>query len=374
MWTARLHGGRLRPLWLRRARELSSAADGRPPYSVVFFGTDDVSVATLQRLHANSQLEDHTARLVSDIHVVCPSDRKVGRSKRTDPVPVKRFALDHGLAVTHTPDHVKTLKKWHPEPLLSTPFDVGVVVSFGYFLHPHLLANLRHGAINMHPSLLPKYRGPAPIHHALLHGDRETGVSVIEIDPRAFDVGRVLLQRRAAIPDGITCEPLARELAAIGGECVLETLVDLEHRKRVAVPQDDALACHAPKIRLQDGFLSLDDSADAIFHRWQALSDNVGVTLRFKDKDVKLVAMRRPTATELANVLAEEERLGTPLAAGGFFFDKSLNALWLKCADGNWLLVTKLQQADRKVGDALDFANGHRLKRSLQQFEETTTD
>ncbi|KAJ0412188.1 hypothetical protein ATCC90586_005801 [Pythium insidiosum] len=205
----------------------------------------------------------------------------------------------------------------------------------------------------------------------MLHGDTETGVSVIEIDPRAFDVGRVLLQRRVAIPEGITSDPLARELAAIGGECVLETLADLEQRKHDAVVQDDARACHAPKIRLQDGFLALDESADAIFH---ALSDNVGVTVQFKDKDVKLVAMRRPTPQELQNVLAEEQRLGVQLSAGAFFFDKALNALWLKCADGGWLLVTKLQQADRKVGDALDFANGHRLKRSLQQFQRVTTD
>lgn len=85
-------------------------------------------------------------------------------------------------------------------------YDVGVVVSFGYFLHPHMLENLAHGAINMHPSLLPKYRGPAPIHHALLNGDATTGVSVIEIDPRAFDVGRILLQKEFGIPEAIQCK------------------------------------------------------------------------------------------------------------------------------------------------------------------------
>lgn len=90
-------------------------------------------------------------------------------------------------------------------PTQDRKYDVGVVVSFGYFLHPHMLANLAHGAVNMHPSLLPKYRGPAPIHHALLNGDALTGVSVIEIDPRAFDVGRILMQKSVEIPPAIQC-------------------------------------------------------------------------------------------------------------------------------------------------------------------------
>lgn len=99
----------------------------------------------------------------------------------------------------------KSLKNWEM-PTQERAYDVGVVVSFGYFLHPHMLANLSHGAVNMHPSLLPKYRGPAPIHHALLNGDATTGVSVIEIDPRAFDVGRILMQKPLVIPDGIQCK------------------------------------------------------------------------------------------------------------------------------------------------------------------------
>ncbi|TMW62232.1 hypothetical protein Poli38472_009725 [Pythium oligandrum] len=365
---------RRRSPWLVRG---ISATTKSAPYRVLFFGTDDVSVATLKRLYNNSQEADASKRLVQEIQVICPSDRKVGRSKRTDPVPVKRFALEHGLTVTHTPPNVKTLKSWDSE-VLHAPFDVGVVVSFGYFLHPHLLANLRYGAINMHPSLLPKYRGPAPIHHALIHGDSVTGVSVIEIDPRAFDVGRILLQKPFDVPDGITSEPLAQQLAALGGDCVLEVLADLETRKEQAIVQSDAVASHAPKIKLQDGFLTLDETADQIFHRWQALSDNVGISVRYKEKDVKLVEMQRPTAEQLEQVRDEERRVceqeangngSLTFPAGSFFFEKKLKALWLKCADESWLLLTKLQQADRKVGDALDFANGYRLKRSLERFD-----
>ncbi|DAZ94926.1 TPA: hypothetical protein N0F65_012643 [Lagenidium giganteum] len=333
-------------------------------HRVLFFGTDDVSVATLKKLHDKSQQPE---AVVGDIEVICPSDRKVGRGKRTDPVPVKRFALDHGLTVHHTPAHLKTLRNW--EMPTEGAFDVGVVVSFGYKLHPHMLAPLRYGAINMHPSLLPKYRGPAPIHHALLNGDSVTGVSVIEIDPMTFDVGRILLQKEVPVPEGITCSKLSSALADFGADCVLETLQDLPASKANARSQDNALATKAAKIKLEDGYLQLHETANQVFHRWQALSDSVGVSVTFKDTAVKLTEVRHPTAEELVVAQQEEAASSSVFPAGAFFFDKKLNALWLKCSNNTWLLVTKLQEANRRIGDARDFANGHRLQRLLHQFQ-----
>lgn len=91
-------------------RAFSLAAPGQPPYRVLFFGTDDISLATLRRLHANSQEADASARLVEHVQVVCPSDRKVGRAgARNEPVPVDKFALRHGLPVVHTPPHLCVL-------------------------------------------------------------------------------------------------------------------------------------------------------------------------------------------------------------------------------------------------------------------------
>uniref|UniRef100_K3X1H3 Methionyl-tRNA formyltransferase, mitochondrial n=1 Tax=Globisporangium ultimum (strain ATCC 200006 / CBS 805.95 / DAOM BR144) TaxID=431595 RepID=K3X1H3_GLOUD len=365
-------------VWTNGAQWRSFAAASSAASRVLFFGTDDVSVATLKALYANSQQDD--GRIIDTIDVICPSDRKVGRGKRTDPVPVKRFALDHGLNVFHTPPQLKTLKNW-PLPTQAA-YDVGVVVSFGYFLHPHLLANLAHGAINMHPSLLPKYRGPAPIHHALLNGDATTGVSVIEIDPRAFDVGRILLQKEFAIPPEIQCNELSQRLASFGAECVLETLQHLAEYKKNAVVQDDSKACKAPKISFQDGILAFQhETADQIFHKWQALSDSVGISVQFKDKVVKLIEIRRPTSEDLVFVHQEESRLAGETGSfslvtspeGTCIFDKTRQALWLKCAANSWLLVTKLQQADRKVGSAIDFANGYRLKHlQREQFHKGT--
>ncbi|TYZ66443.1 hypothetical protein PybrP1_002416 [[Pythium] brassicae (nom. inval.)] len=340
--------------WNSRCARAFSAA----PMRVLFFGTDDVSVATLEKLVANSQQQD--GRIVESVDVICPSDRKVGggRGKRQEPVPVKRVALAHGL---------DSFKTWEM-PTRERTYDVGVVVSFGYFLHPHMLANLAHGAVNMHPSLLPKYRGPAPIHHALLNGDATTGVSVIEIDPRAFDVGRILLQKEVPIPAAIQCRELAQQLAAFGADCVLETLGSLQQLKASATVQDDAKASKAPKIGAQDAVLDLDtQTADHVFHRWQALSDSVGISVRFKDRVVKLAEVRAPTRDDLSELPALlRQSVATAAAAtptpGAFVFDKKRQALWLQCAAGSWLLVAKLQPADRGVGSAVDFANGLRLK------------
>ncbi|ETM42064.1 hypothetical protein L914_12226 [Phytophthora nicotianae] len=375
------------------SRHFSLAAPGLPPYRVLFFGTDDVSLATLKALHTNSNEEKDDSRLIEHIEVVCPSDRPMNGRKKDEPVPVKKFAQRCGFKVYDTPSRLKSLKSW--DFPVTDHFDVGVVVSFGYFLvrawlstvtlrpttnaldvflqHPHLLKNLHHGAINMHPSLLPKYRGPAPIHHALLNGDPTTGVSVIEIDPKAFDVGRILLQKPYDIKRDIQCQDLSKELATFGAECIVETLTDLPTRKKAAVVQDNAIASKAPKLTFKDGLISLDESASDIFHRWQALSSSVGVNVQFRGKVVKLIEARIPTAEELQSVEADEARNG-PAATGTFFFEKKRQALWLRCADDSWLLITKLQQADRKVGGALDFCNGYRLKNmQRERFEKVTT-
>ncbi|KAK1930348.1 Methionyl-tRNA formyltransferase [Phytophthora citrophthora] len=353
------------------SRHFSLAAPGQPPYRVLFFGTDDVSLATLKSLHANSNEDQGDDRLIEHIEVVCPSDRPMNGRKKNEPVPVKKFAQRCGLKIFDTPSHLKSLKTW--DFPVTENFDVGVVVSFGYFLHPHMLKNLYHGAINMHPSLLPKYRGPAPIHHALLNGDSTTGVSVIEIDPKAFDVGRILLQKPYDIKSGIQCQGLAKELAAFGADCIVKTLAELPSRKATAVVQDDTVACKAPKLTFKDGLISFNDSASDIFHRWQALSSSVGVNVQFREKVVKLIEIRLPTTEEQQSVEVDESNNG-PAEAGTFFFEKKRQVLWLRCANNSWLLVTKLQQADRKVGAAIDFCNGYRLKNmQRERFEKVTT-
>ncbi|OQR96875.1 methionyl-tRNA formyltransferase [Achlya hypogyna] len=328
---------------------------------VLFFGTDNVSLPTLQLLHANMQPTATGAPpLIREIEVICPPDRKMARKRTKAPVPVKQFALEHDLPVHHIPDGVKSLKEW-PMPV-DKDFDVGVVVSFGYFIHPHMLAHVKHGAINMHPSLLPKYRGPAPIPRTLWNGDAITGVSVIEIDPKAFDVGRILDQVPMDVPHAST---LSDVLAARGAERVIATLQDLPAKKAAAIVQDEARATNAPKMKREHGLVTWAESALRLYNMWQAVGETFGVLASFNGVPVKLLEMRLPQAAE-RDILATVD---VDTAPGSFFFDKGLAALWVKCAD-DWVLVTKLQAENRNPGRAIDFANGHRMKpRALRAFD-----
>lgn len=150
--------------------------------------------------------------------------------------------------------------------------DIGVVVSFGYFMPASLLSRLRLGAINMHPSLLPSFRGAAPIPHAILSGCTETGVSVIEIHPQRFDSGAVLHQERHAIAEGERCSALRDRLAQAGARAVLQTLSELAARRRTAATQEHMIAAaraqdpswqppRAPKLHTIQGLLSWGDYA-----------------------------------------------------------------------------------------------------------------
>ncbi|CAK4655194.1 hypothetical protein LEN26_008049 [Aphanomyces euteiches] len=336
---------------------------------VLFFGTDNISLATLKRLHANMSSKSSEPPLIKDIEIVCPPDKRMARARQRAPVPVKQFALEHNLTVHHIPDDVKSLKDW-PMPTQAS-FDVGVVVSFGYFIHPHMLEHVKHGAINMHPSLLPKYRGPAPIPRALFNGDTKTGISVIEIDPTAFDVGRILLQKEVPIAQDATYHSLSADLAGRGAACVIDTLKDLEAKKKLAVAQDNAKASKAPKMKREHGIVQWTESTAQLYNMWRAVGETFGVMASFAGKSVKLIHMHVPTNDQVAAFEAHLVDISpATLQAGACLYDKATKALWVRATDG-WLVVTQLQVADRKIGQADEFANGHRLKpRHLYAFDQ----
>ena len=153
---------------------------------VLFFGTDEFSLSSLQMLH---QMQQEESSAVEHLEVVVPPDKRRNR-RRVVPVPVKSYALDHGIPVHEVPHGVgpRGLAEWD----CPMGFDIGVVVSFGYFIYPSTLDRLRKGAINVHPSRLPRYRGAAPIQWTLLRGDVATAVSVIDVHPEKFDSGKIL--------------------------------------------------------------------------------------------------------------------------------------------------------------------------------------
>ena len=189
----------------------------RRSYSVLFFGSDDFAVPFLD------QIVRHPG--VTRVRAVATPDARGGRGQRELLVsPVKAYALAHNVDLSLAPpkDHADaSALVVAPEE----PFDIGVVVSFPYFLTPQTLSACRQGVINFHPSLLPLYRGAAPIQHTVLRGDTQAGMSIIDICVDAWDAGNILAQRAFAIDNRtITYDALAARFMAEGPPLVLDVL------------------------------------------------------------------------------------------------------------------------------------------------------
>jgi methionyl-tRNA formyltransferase len=203
---------------------------------VIFLGTSQFAVPSLERLAAAG----HAIALV-----VTQPDRPQGRGLRAEPSPVKAAALKLGLPLAQ------------PERLERRPFDigtpdVGVLAAYGEMVPRELLAWPRHGMFGVHPSLLPKHRGAAPVARALLQGDAVTGVTIFRMNDR-MDAGEIALQESTPIGAEENAETLTARLAAAGAEAVVRVLGELEAGRLRLAPQDDAKATVAPKLAKAEG-------------------------------------------------------------------------------------------------------------------------
>lgn len=209
---------------------------------IAFFGTPAFAVPTLDALLASG----HTIACV-----VTQPDRPRGRGQKVTPAPVKARAMDAGVVVLQ-PDKL-TADPW-ATTLAAFDVDLGVVAAYGRILPEWLLAWPRLGLINVHASLLPRYRGASPIHRAVMHGDAETGVTIMRV-VKALDAGAMLSTVRVPIgPDDRTDE-VERSLAMAGARLLLETVNRMAEGPVPETPQDDALATYAPRLRKEEGVM-----------------------------------------------------------------------------------------------------------------------
>jgi methionyl-tRNA formyltransferase len=249
-------------------------------------------------------------------------------------------------------------------------FDLGVVVSFGQMIPKHVLDAFPLGAVNMHPSLLPAYRGAAPIAHTLLAGDAETGVTILEVGAGKFDAGRVLAQQRVAVPPGIVHGELSQVLAAQGAHLLATTLRNFAECREKAVPQQGVVS-HAPKLRREMGYMDWESTgARDAFRLWQALGDTVYVHSRLGQHTIRLSHVMSPTTTHLSYSHADElERTHEP---GQLLFDKRSKLAFVRCrgrgADA-WLPVARVLVGGREQ-TAEQWANGFRFRNSRTPQQE----
>jgi methionyl-tRNA formyltransferase len=243
---------------------------------VVFLGTPDFAVPSLRAL---------TERFVV-VGVVTQPDRPAGRGRRPQPSAVKRAALDLGLQILQpekirSPEALAALVAWRPEIL--------VVAAFGQILPASVLALPTMGCVNVHASLLPRWRGASPVQSALLHGDAETGVTIMKMD-EGLDTGPILAQQSLTIRPDHSGGTLSSELAALGAQLLLETLPPYSSGDLTPVAQDDRQATLAPRLRRSDGALDPTLTATQLERRVRALSPWPGTRLRWGPKTLRVLA------------------------------------------------------------------------------------
>ena len=220
---------------------------------VVFFGSAAIGFPSLEALLASAQDEV--------VAVVAQPDRPAGRKQQLTPCPIKAFAQERGIPVI-SPEKVKDSLL----ELAALKADLFVVVAYGQYIPPSVLSLPEHGAINLHPSLLPKYRGSSPIQWAVANGDTQTGVTILYVSEK-MDAGDIILQREIPIGSDDTSATLEPVLAVAGAELLMKAVEQTRNGTVQRHPQDDTAATEVRKLTKEDGHLDWALSAATLRNR-----------------------------------------------------------------------------------------------------------
>lgn len=308
---------------------------------VIFMGTPDFAVPTLQALADSKNY--------SVLEVVTQPDRPKGRGKHLAAPPVKELALKLGLPC-YQPETMRSQEVLDHFRQLNP--DVIVVVAYGRILPREILEIPKYGCINVHSSLLPDFRGAAPIHWAIYHGRKETGVTTMYIN-EGLDTGDMLLKSSRPIDDSISMGELHDLLKDDGAALLIQTLDQLEKGTAIRIPQDDSQATYAPLITKEDEKIDWTRSAEEIHNQIRAFNPWPGTYTSFRNERLKIwkthVKTDDNTQGEAGTILYSEKEVGV--------------------FTGNGILVLEeVQPQSRNRIAALDWARGHELKAN-EKFE-----
>jgi methionyl-tRNA formyltransferase len=299
---------------------------------IVFFGTPGFAVPTLAALLASTH---HV------VGVVTQPDKPRGRGYRVSDAPVKALAVKRGLALLQ-PDR---LTRDFEAPFAAFDADLGVVAAYGKILPQWLLSAPRLGMINVHASLLPKYRGAAPVHRAVINGDRETGVTIMRV-VKALDAGPMMARVVRPIGPNEPSDVVERDLAEMGAELLVKVVDDLAAGRAVEEPQDEAAATYAPRLTKDEGLLDFNGPAVTVHNRIRGLRPWPAAFTFLRGKRLVIhearVSEHPPTDAEP----------GVCIAAGP-------DAITIACGDGHAVDVLQLQPEGRRTMSARDYLAGH---------------
>ena len=338
---------------------------------IVFFGTPQFAVPTLEKLLNHSEFDV--------LAVVTQPDKRRERGNKLIPSPVKAIATAHNLPVWQ-PERVKKDTETLTQ-LKQSDADVFVVVAYGQILSSKILNMPKLGCINVHGSILPKYRGAAPIQWCLYNGEKQTGITTMLMDV-GMDTGPML--QIATTPIGLldTAQDLAERLAALGGDLLVETLLKLERQEIQPIPQDNLAATYAPLIQKQDYVLDWSKNAIQLHNQIRGFYPNCTAT--FRNNLLKITASAplgcvsdRDLPPELQELIHKLPDLSNTSDIPGVVVSiaKGIGAI-VQTGEG-LLLLREVQLAGKRPQSGWDFVNGTRLTvgevfsagRSILDFE-----
>ncbi len=306
---------------------------------IIFCGTPSFAVPALKAVLRAG----HEVPLV-----VTQPDRPSGRGMALVAPPVKEAALAAGLQVVQ-PEKIKKNAEFRAQ-IESIAADAIIVVAYGRIIPKWMLDLPRFGNLNVHASLLPKYRGAAPIQWAVANGEPETGVTIMRLD-EGLDTGDILAQRAMAIAPDQASTDIFPLLAEMGAALLVETLEGLSAGSVTPVKQNDALATYAPILTRDDGRMDFAQPAMTIYNRWRGFQPWPGAWTTLGGKKLSAHRLMPLEAGSLAlgpgeqgTVLVEQERL------------------FVRCGAGTWLELVEVQLEGKKRMPAADFLRGYALK------------
>jgi methionyl-tRNA formyltransferase len=303
------------------------------PLRIAFFGTPAFAVPSLAALLESSH------RVVG---VVTQPDRPRGRGQRLSHAPVKALAIERGLPILQP---ARLARELFEADFATLDPELGVVAAYGKILPDWLLQAPRLGLINVHASLLPKYRGAAPIQRAIMNGETETGITIMRV-VKALDAGAMLATARRPIGPDESSDCVERDLASIGAALLIQTVDALARGDVMEVPQDDEAATYAPRLTKDEGLLDFRRSARELHDQVRGLRPWPGA-YTFLD------------GARLAIIRAGHRDGRGPAQPPGTCIYASAAGLEVACGNGRVLAILEIQPEGRRVMTAQEYLAGH---------------
>ncbi|QDO99883.1 methionyl-tRNA formyltransferase [Thalassotalea sp. PS06] len=305
------------------------------PLKIIFAGTPDFAARHLQALI------DSEHEIVA---VYCPPDKPSGRGKKLTPCAVKQLAMDHQLTIEQ-PINFKDLAD--QQTLAEFDADLMVVVAYGLLLPKAILDTPRLGCINVHGSLLPRWRGAAPIQRAVEAGDAQTGVTIMQMD-EGLDTGDMIAKASCDISNDETSSSLYDKLALLGPKALTDTIAKMADGSATATPQNDAEANYAHKLNKDEAIIDWNLKAKVLERKIRAYQPWPFAQIHFEDEKQQLQRIK----VWQADVIESNSDL-----APGTILQADKNGITVQCADGA-LSLTQLQLPGKKPLAVADILNG----------------